>query len=185
MLYVAVRGSVWQIVPWAPEHAGGAVAAVKAVYDEYGFTWDEADYHADLYDVPGFYLSKGLPFLVAIQDGRVVGTVALDLFDRLPGTAGRALTVEGRVRLASADCALERLYVHPAARRQGVGAGLLEASLAEARARERRSMEIWSDKRFQDAHRLYQRYGAVVVTDRICHDPDVSPEWGLILEIAR
>lgn len=44
-------------------------------------------------------------------------------------------------------------------------------------------MEIWSDKRFVEAHRLYQRLGAFVVADRICSDPDNSPEWGLLLPL--
>jgi hypothetical protein len=43
-------------------------------------------------------------------------------------------------------------------------------------------MELWSDKRFEDAHRLYQKLGARVVGERICHDPDQSPEWGLAID---
>jgi hypothetical protein len=45
-------------------------------------------------------------------------------------------------------------------------------------------MEMWSDKRFEDAHRLYQKLGAEVVGERICHDPDQSPEWGLLLPVS-
>jgi hypothetical protein len=44
-------------------------------------------------------------------------------------------------------------------------------------------MELWSDKRFGPAHRLYGQFGAEVVGDRICDDPDKSPEWGLRIDL--
>jgi hypothetical protein len=53
--------------------------------------------------------------------------------------------------------------------------------LEEARAADRRRLAIWSDKRFADAHRLYERFGARVVAERVGDDPDKSPEWGLVL----
>ena len=171
------------IYPWAQEHAEGAVAVVKAVFDEYGFTWDEVGYHADLYDVPGHYLATGCPFFVAIVDGEVVGTAALDRFPTIEGEPGTIVENQGARRIAGADCALERLYVHPSSRRAGVGSRLIERVITEAKEGGYKAMEIWSDKRFADAHRLYGRYGAEVAGDRICDDPDVSPEWGLTIRL--
>jgi putative acetyltransferase len=162
----------------------GVVHVVRAVYDEYGFIWDAAGYHADLYDLEAHYLARGHAFWVAQQeDGAVIGTVALELFDPLPGAPGSPVTINDTVRLGGCDCALERLYVHPHARRRGAGCMLVETALQEARARGRRCMEIWSDKRFGDAHRLYGRFGTVPVAERICHDPDQSPEWGLLIRL--
>ena len=89
-----------------------------------------------------------------------------------------------KLRLAQADCSLERLYVRPEHRRSGIGRALFQTAIEEARSKSASLMEIWSDKRFQDAHRLYDRMGAVTVGERICDDPDHSPEWGLILELA-
>jgi putative acetyltransferase len=159
---------------------------VKAVYDEYGFTWDPDTYHADLYDLDGFYFDRGDLFWVAELDDKIVGTVALEFFDRIPGTLG-TLTErpESLPRVAGTDCSLERLYVHPEARRAGVGTQLVMLVLDEARRRERTNIEMWSDKRFGDAHRLYGRFGAEVVADRICDDPDVSPEWGLLVRLGQ
>ena len=54
---------------------------------------------------------------------------------------------------------LLKLYVDPAARRRGLGArltGLVE-DLAQASAGQ--FVELWSDTRFTDAHRLYERLG--------------------------
>jgi GNAT superfamily N-acetyltransferase len=136
--------------------SGAAAAVVKAVYDEYGFTWDERGYHADLQDVEAAYAA----FFVAELDGGIVGTAGL--------------TEQG---------SLERFYVLPEARGAGLGSALLQAVAGEARRRGHARLEIWSDKRFEDAHRLYQRCGARIVGERVHDDPDSSHEWGLVLDL--
>jgi len=134
-----------------------AVAAVvRAVYDEFGFTWDEAGYHADLGDVEAFYAA----FYVAEMDSRIVGAAGL--------------TGHG---------SLERLYVLPEARGSGAGSALLTAVTDEARRQGHDRLEIWSDKRFTAAHRLYERHGARVCGERVHDDPDSSHEWGLLLDL--
>ena len=70
------------------------------------------------------------------------------------------------------------MYVHPKGRRRGIATAIMR----EIIGLEVGPIEIWSDKRFVDAHRLYQRFGASVVGERICHDPDRAPEWGMILQ---
>ncbi len=136
--------------------SAAAAAVVKSVYDEYGFTWDEHGYHADLLDVETAYTA----FFVAELDGRIVGTAGL-----------------------SQHGSLERLYVLPDARGAGAGSALLAAVADEARRRGHERLEIWSDKRFEDAHRLYRREGARVVGERVHDDPDSSHEWGLVLDL--
>lgn len=136
--------------------SAAAAAVVHAVYDEFGFTWDEASYHADLRDVEASYAA----FFVAELNGRIVGTAGL--------------TGHG---------SLERLYVLPEARGSGAGSALLTAVADEARRRAHNRLEIWSDKRFTNAHRLYERHGARVVGERVHDDPDSSHEWGLVLEL--
>ncbi len=169
--------------PWQPSDKEGAIAVVRSVFDEYSFTWDEADYHADLYDVPGYYLNPGGHFWVAEANGKVVGTVALEYYDTLPGSTGELVEFNGTPRVAGTDCSLERLYVCPDARRFGIGTALVEVVLKTATENGRLAMELWSDKRFGDAHRLYGRFGATVVGDRISDDPDDSPEWGLVVRL--
>lgn len=159
------------------------VDTIRAVYIEYGFTWEEGGYHADLYDLESHYLRDGHRFWVALCEGRVVGTAALELFDAVPGVLGELVLFEDTVRIGGCDCALQRLYVHPEFRRAGIGSALFDRVLEEARAQGRRAMEIWSDKKLTKAHAMYERYGAVQAGDRICHDPDQSPEWGMILEL--
>lgn len=171
------------IRPATQQDALDAVRVVKAVYDEYDFTWDAEEYHADLYDLQGHYLDPGNSFFVAEIERNVVGTAALDLYPAMPGEPGSLVEVGGRVRIGGTDCSMERLYVHPDARRLGIGRRLVEALIHSGKQSGCRAMEIWSDKRFTQAHCLYQSFGATVVGDRICHDPDQSPEWGLILPL--
>ena len=156
---------------------------VKAVFDEFNFTWDEDDYHADLYDLQSHYLDPGHAFWVAEKDGEIVGTVALHVYDPIPGRPGELIDYEDAKRVGGTDCSLERLYVLPNARKGGLGHALTQTVIDEARRRDRKAMELWSDKRFVDAHRLYGRFGAEVIADRICHDPDQSPEWGLLIRL--
>ena len=138
------------------EDSPAAAAVVRAVYEEFGFTWDEDGYHADLRDVDRSYAA----FFVAELAGRIVGTAGL--------------TNQG---------SLERLYVLREARGSGAGSALLRAVADEARRRGHAQLEIWSDKRFTDAHRLYERHGERVVGERVHDDPDASREWGLVLEL--
>ena len=136
--------------------SAAAAAVVRAVYDEYGFTWDADGYHADLLDVEAAYAA----FYVAESDGRIVGTAGL-----------------------SGEGSLERFYVLPRARGAGTGTALLAAVADEARRLGHTELEIWSDKRFEGAHRLYTRHGARVVGERVHDDPDSSHEWGLVLDL--
>ncbi len=205
-----------------------AAEVVREVFAEYGFTWEEDGYNADLYDLEGHYLALGNPFWVAEASpspcfeergggGRgwgsagpslfstpgekssesrpvgkggseeggpiIVATCGLALFERLPGRFGELVRWEEEVRIGAADCSLERLYVRPSIRRAGLGSALLEHAIGEARRQGRKTMEIWSDKKLTLAHRLYERRGAIRVGDRICDDPDESPEWGMALAL--
>jgi putative acetyltransferase len=79
---------------------------------------------------------------IAELDGAVVGSVAV--------TPEQKTIVE-----------LKKLYVSPLARRRGLGAHLVALAESEARSREARSLILWTDTRFEDAHRLYDRLGFI------------------------
>jgi GNAT superfamily N-acetyltransferase len=57
------------------------------------------------------------------------------------------------------DCWLEDLYVRDEARRQGLGAALIEASIERARARGCARIELDTQAHYGDALSLYERYG--------------------------
>lgn len=54
---------------------------------------------------------------------------------------------------------LKSLYVAASARRRGLGVALVHLVEREARRRGAGVVELWSDTRFTDAHRLYERLG--------------------------
>jgi len=155
---------------------------IRTVYDEYGWPWYPGDYHKDLYDIQAAYFDHGGKFWVAEVDGKVVGTTALEVFDRFPGTEGQTI-VDGTIRGAGCDCSVERLYLLAECRGTGIGSALWKQTIAGARELGRTRMEIWSDKRLVEAHGMYEKYGAVRIGDRLCHDPEQSPEWGMVLDL--
>ncbi|MEQ1932873.1 MAG: GNAT family N-acetyltransferase [Fimbriimonadaceae bacterium] len=175
---------MWDIRPVTSEDVSGAVAVVQGVFQEYGFRWEDGDYYADLYDPLTHYPAPG-GFWVAIVDEKIVGTVGLDVFDPLPGGESPPVPTrfDGRIRVSGVDCSLERLYLLAEHRGKGLGKALFQTAITEAKEKGRRRMEIWSDKLFAPAHSLYGLFGAVIVADRLCDDPDESPEWGLSLDL--
>jgi putative acetyltransferase len=54
---------------------------------------------------------------------------------------------------------LQMLYVSAAARRLGLGSRLVALVEQEARQREASFVDLWTDTRFTDAHRLYASLG--------------------------
>jgi GNAT superfamily N-acetyltransferase len=169
--------------PATAADSAAVAAVVEAVYTEYGFAWEPDGCQTDLYDLGAHYLDRGHLVWVVTGATGVEGVIGLKLFEPVPGQMGSAVAVDGAVRLAGCDSALARLYVHPRARRRGTGTDLLRTAIDAARQQGRRAVEIWSDKRFEEAHRLYKRFGARPVTDRVIFDPDRCEEWGLVIKL--
>lgn len=170
----------YQIRLVRPHDAPGVVRVVQAVYDEYGFTWDESGYHSDLYDLTEYCDPLMARFWVAeATNGQIIGCGGVAFHAEIPGELGSTAIEEGTVRVSRTSAEVIRMYVHPDARRQGIATEIFERILDETPGQ---NLEIWSDKKFIDAHRLYESFGAVRVGERICDDPDEAPEWGFLLK---
>lgn len=111
------------------------------------------------------YARRGGEFWVVERDGGVVACV------------GYRAAEDGSVELKS-------LYVAAAGRRGGLGARLV-ALVEAAAAREGASrVTLWSDTRFGDAHRLYERLGYTRgPATRELHDPSQSVEFGYVKDL--
>lgn len=145
-------------------HADGPAKVVEAVFREHGFTWEPEGYHLDVIRPEEGYPPPDAFFAVAVEGGRVVGTIG--------GSREGGLAE------------LKRMYVLSGARGRGVGRALGERFLSWAREARCAKAVLWSDKRFTAAHRLYERLGFRVTGERICEpDPDKSAEWGLTLDL--
>jgi putative acetyltransferase len=152
------------IVPFAPGHAAGVVALIRAVFDEYAMTFDLDGFDADLRDVPGSYAGGGGAFWVLL-DGTVVGSAGI-------------VPRDGRT------CELKRLYLRPAYRGGGHGRRLIEVATGWAREHGCREIVAWSDVRLAAAHHVYRRLGFEPMGERVCADVDQSRELGFRLALA-
>jgi len=167
----------------APGDSSGVVDTVKEVFDEYSFTWEEDGYHSDLYDLERYLDKSQSDFWVAELEGEIVGCGGICYFETVTHEVGKVATFEGTLRIGGCSCEIVRMYVRPKARRMGIGGAIHEKIIEQMKSRNHENCEIWSDKRFKEAHLLYQKFGAKVVGERICDDPDEAPEWGLILSL--
>jgi putative acetyltransferase len=158
--------SVTRIVPYErARHGDGPWCVVSAVFEEYGWPFAESDYDADL-----------LRPEVAYGAGRGGFAVAEDAAGEVVGCVG--YTDEG-----GGIFELHRLYVLAGARRSGAGSHLVEWALARCRERGARTVVLFSDVAFEDAHRLYRRFGFRCTRFRYAADPCQSPEWGFELNL--
>lgn len=153
------------IVPYErARHGDGPWRVVSAVFQEYGFPFEESDYDADLVSPELHYDGQTGWFWVAEDDsGEVVGCVGL--------------SDEG-----GGEFELHRLYVLSAARGHNLGERLCRQVINEAKVRGARRLVLFSDVHFEHAHALYLRCGWRANRFRYAPDPWQSREWGFVME---
>lgn len=140
---------------------------VGAAYDEYpGCVLDPEGVDADLQQIATTSQQRNGAFWV-VEDGR----------GEIVACVGLAPTeVDGEPGVE-----LKRLYVAASQRRRGVGARLAAHVEATARQLERPVVELWSDTRFESAHRLYTRLGYEPTGEtRTLHDPSDTTEYRFV-----
>ncbi|MFJ3284426.1 GNAT family N-acetyltransferase [Streptomyces sp. NPDC086669] len=84
--------------------------------------------------------------VVAVREGRVVGTLQLTI---VPGLSRRGAT----------RSIIEGVRIHADERGSGLGTRLIEWAVDESRRQDCRLVQLTSDKTRTDAHRFYQRLG--------------------------
>jgi GNAT superfamily N-acetyltransferase len=156
----AMTASPIVIEPARAADAPAVIDLIGRVFAEYDFLWDPVTEVPDLYDLERRYGGTVGAFWVARLGGRVVGSVGVE---RLPG--------------GSAE--LHRLYLDATLRGRGVGRALVEAVLGWCRAAGVARLTLWSDTRFDRAHRLYEGMGFKKTGERdIPGDPNDTREFG-------
>jgi RimJ/RimL family protein N-acetyltransferase len=127
------------IRPGTHDDAAGVVALIGQVFAEYGWIWDPPSEVPDLLDFDAHYAPPYGAFWVVTEDQRVVGSVGVD---RKAGGAE-----------------LHRLYLESGQRGRGLGEALVALVVDWCRVQSIERLELWSDTRFEHAHRLYERVG--------------------------
>lgn len=84
--------------------------------------------------------------VVAVRDGRIVGTLQLTV---IPGLSRRGAT----------RSVIEAVRIHADERGSGLGTELIEWAVAESRRQDCRLVQLTSDVSRTDAHRFYERLG--------------------------
>ena len=124
------------------EDAWDLVGLVAACWSEYpGCVLDVHGEEPDLLEIASAYRRKGGRFWVVEAAGRLVASIGLAPAPEPGGVL------------------LQKLYVARASRRQGLGQQLVGLVEAESGARGASRVELWTDTRFEPAHRLYEKLG--------------------------
>lgn len=118
----------------------GVIALIGRVYAEYRFIYDPAIEVPDLLQFDEHYAPPRGAFFVVRQGRRIVGSVGVE-------------------RVGDDAAELHRLYLDADLRGRGTGQALVNAVLGWCRARAIAHLILWSDTRFERAHRLYARMG--------------------------
>jgi putative acetyltransferase len=133
---------------------------IEACYSEYDGCVLAVDEEApELRAIASKHGQQGGRFWVAESNGHLVGCAGL--------VSGENGVIE-----------MKKLYVAKNSRSNGLGARLCSLVEVEAISRGAATIELWSDTRFKDAHRLYERRGyARGPKTRELHDASKSVEY--------
>lgn len=132
------------------------IALIGACWAEYpGCVMDVDGEVPELRALASYFAAQGGALWAAEQGGRVVGMV-------------------GTRPLGEGDWEICKMYAYPGQRGSGLAQTLIATAEAHARARGAAAMRLWSDTRFDRAHRFYEkcsylRAGPIRVLDDLSH----------------
>jgi len=120
--------------------------------------WEE--YLARIADVRG--RAERTTILVAVEDGRIVGTATLELDGRVEPEDDPSLSPE--------EAHIRMLGVHPGARRRGIATTLMDACIDRARERGKARVTLHTTHRMRAAQAMYEGLGFRRLPDRTFPD---------------
>jgi ribosomal protein S18 acetylase RimI-like enzyme len=100
--------------------------------------------------------------LVAVENGRVLGSATLELTERIEP--------EGDPPLPSGEAEVRMLGVDPAMRGRGIGAALLAACEKHARSAGKTTLNLHTTERMRAAQGMYESHGYERTEDRVFPD---------------
>lgn len=150
--------------------AEALITLIGGVYDEYP---------GCVLDLPG--IDDDLPRMREVIDAAGGGFWVVERAGELVASGGWApREVDGRP-----GAELKRLYVRADQRGAGLGRWLVERIESAATEAGAELIELWSDTRFLDAHRLYLGLGYTATGEtRELHDPSNTTEYRFAKELA-
>lgn len=140
------------------EDALEIVSLVAEVWREYDCTLNIDIEERHLLDPGDYFRQRGGDFWIVRENGILIATAAVSMEKDL--------------------AEMKTLYVKKEARGRGFGTQLTDLAIETAKERGAKRMELWSDTRFIDAHRLYERLGFVRFDVRDLNDHNNTREYG-------
>jgi GNAT superfamily N-acetyltransferase len=121
-----------------------------------------------------YYARAGGALWVAADGGSVVGMAATRPHNAVVPVAATSVIARSEATRQSSAWEICRVYVHPSQHGTGVGHRLLDIAEAHACAAGAERLVLWSDTRFDRAHRFYEkrsyvRSGPIRVLNDISH----------------
>jgi ribosomal protein S18 acetylase RimI-like enzyme len=151
----------FEVRPARPEEFEEAGRVTALAYQEFArpgeAAWEE--YLARIADVPA--RADRAHVLVAVEDGRILGSATLELSERIEADDPPLPAEEAHIRM---------LGVHPDARGRGVARALIEACFRRAATEGRSRMTLHTTERMRAAQAMYGRMGFERLADRVFPD---------------
>jgi ribosomal protein S18 acetylase RimI-like enzyme len=138
--------------PVAPDEHREAGRVTARAYEAEGS--ERASSNADYLDRVADVATRSLHAVVlgAFEDGRILGTVTLEVDGRIPGG-------HPRPPLAEDQAHVRMLGVSPEAQRRGIGRRLMAATIEHARRAGKRRITLETTETMVAAQRLYEAMG--------------------------
>ena len=149
----------FEVRPVDPHEYDEAGRVTALAYREFANS-DDWDRYLELIADVGARADVGL-VLVAVEDGRVLGSATLELRERIE---------EDEPPLASDEASIRMLGVDPDARGRGVARALLEACFAHAAEAGKTRMTLHTTRRMLAAQAMYESMGFDRLPDRVFPD---------------
>ena len=147
------------VSPARREDTPGVIELIGRVFQEYRWIFVPSVELPDLLAFERHYAPPRGAFWVVRLDGRIVGSVGVE-------------------RLDDATAELHRLYLDAHLRGRGTGRALVEQILDWCRQNRIAHLVLWSDTRFDQAHRLYLRMGFAQTGERtLAEDVNQTREY--------
>ncbi len=148
-----------------PEEYEEAGEVTALAYREFGPHGDEdwESYFRRIADVAG--RDAVAPVFVALDDGEMIGSVTLELIERVGSRLASA-----NERLDPDQAHIRMLGVRPDARRTGIGRALMRYAIEQARAAGKTRLTLHTSTRMQAARAMYDEMGFHLVGEETFDD---------------
>lgn len=130
---------------------------VAAIYADYGDVLDVQNEDRHLRDPGEYFRATGGEFWVVMEQGMLIAT--------------------GAILIADGVAEVRTIYVRKDHRGRGLGRELTRMAIAYAAQRGFDEVYLWSDKRYTEAHRLYESLGFVRIGERDVRITNAYSEW--------